>query len=68
MCRNGRGVTVQKRLLLNIRAANLTTETLRSSIPVISPIDRNTRNSVLKGAYDLLSKMNNNEEEGHPHG
>jgi hypothetical protein len=30
---------------------------------VISPIARNTRNSVLKGAYDLLSKMNNNEEE-----
>jgi cobalt-zinc-cadmium efflux system membrane fusion protein len=29
--------------------------------------DRNTRNIVLKGAYDLLSKMNNSEEEGHHH-
>jgi cobalt-zinc-cadmium efflux system membrane fusion protein len=29
--------------------------------------DRNTRNMVLKGAYDLLSKMNNSEEEGHHH-
>jgi cobalt-zinc-cadmium efflux system membrane fusion protein len=29
--------------------------------------DVNAKNIVLKGAYDLLSKMNNSEEEGHAH-
>jgi membrane fusion protein, heavy metal efflux system len=29
--------------------------------------DRSARNIVLKGAYDLLSAMNNGEEEGHSH-
>ncbi|MBT1684967.1 efflux RND transporter periplasmic adaptor subunit [Dawidia soli] len=29
--------------------------------------DRSARNIVLKGAYDLLSAMNNSEEEGHSH-
>lgn len=29
--------------------------------------DRNTKSIVLKGAYDLLAKMNNSEEGGHGH-
>jgi cobalt-zinc-cadmium efflux system membrane fusion protein len=38
-----------------------------TEVPLPEGFDRNARNIVVKGAYDLLSKMNNSEEKGHHH-